>query len=272
MKDLYKSSLLIDEVESRKFRWHLSFSILLLFVLGSIINIPFSREVKRLSLETSQTYVHINTSIADDLLSIGISSLVLGSILTFIGLWVAARANLGAPLLLRLFSDKARQHKINWKAIFSSLLLSATVAVILLVLFEIQKEIYLVENKLTRPSKYFYSIVSVSAGISEEIMFRLALMSLIIAVIQFFNNAQLPSSKVIWSGIIISALFFGLFHLPLSKNFVDLTPFTIGVTMIGNLITGITFGWIFWKRGLLVVIISHITFDLVFHVLGTPYA
>ena len=72
-------------------------------------------------------------------------------------------------------------------------------------------------------------------------------------------------------GNIIAAIFFGLIHLPLSKNFVHLTPFTIGVTMIGNLITGTTFGWIFWKRGLLVAIVSHVVFDIVFHVIGSPY-
>jgi membrane protease YdiL (CAAX protease family) len=97
-------------------------------------------------------------------------------------------------------------------------------------------------------------------------------MSLIIAVIQFLNKVDYPSRKTIWTGIIISAIFFGLIHLPLSKNFVELTPFTIGVTMFGNLITGTTFGWIFWKRGLLIAILSHITFDLVFHVIGSPYA
>ena len=30
--------------------------------------------------------------------------------------------------------------------------------------------------------------------------------------------------------------------------------------------------WIFWKRGLLIVILSHILQDLVFHVIGTPYS
>ncbi|PLX00106.1 MAG: hypothetical protein C0591_01775 [Marinilabiliales bacterium] len=66
-------------------------------------------------------------------------------------------------------------------------------------------------------------------------------------------------------------LFFGLIHLPLSKFFVELTLFTIGVTMIGNLITGSTFGWIFWKRGLLLAIALHIAFDIVFHIIGSPF-
>jgi membrane protease YdiL (CAAX protease family) len=144
-------------------------------------------------------------------------------------------------------------------------------ALFLLGLFEVQKEFYPVSNKLSRPSKPFYALVSFSAGICEEIIFRLGLMSLIITVIQFLKQEENPSNKVIWTGIILSALFFGLVHLPLSNNFVELTPFTISVTIIGNLMTGSTFGWIFWKRGLLIAIVSHIAFDLVFHVFGTPF-
>ena len=34
--------------------------------------------------------------------------------------------------------------------------------------------------------------------------------------------------------------------------------------MIGNLITGSTFGWIFWKRGLLIAINAHTAFNLAF--------
>ncbi|MDX1768049.1 MAG: CPBP family intramembrane glutamic endopeptidase [Arenibacter troitsensis] len=149
--------------------------------------------------------------------------------------------------------------------------MATIVALLLLVAFEVQKEFYPVSHKLARPSKPFYALVSFSAGISEEIIFRLGLMSLIITVIQFLKKAENPSNKMIWTGIIISAIVFGLAHLPLSKNFVEPTPFSIGITVIGNLITGSTFGWIFWKRGLLIAILSHITFDLVFHVIGTPF-
>ena len=245
--------------------------MLVLFIFGSLINIPFSREVKRLNIAAGRTDINLNTSIFNDLVTIGISSLILGAILVFVGLWVSSSSNLGAPVLARIFSRKPVNKLINWNSILSSILLATLVALFLLGLFELQSELYPISGKISRPSKPFYAIVSLSAGISEEIMFRLGLMSLIITVIQFLKKAENPSNKIVWTGIIISALFFGVIHLPLSKNFVELTPFTIGVTMIGNLITGSTFGWIFWKRGLLIAIIAHITFDLVFHVIGTPY-
>jgi membrane protease YdiL (CAAX protease family) len=60
-------------------------------------------------------------------------------------------------------------------------------------------------------------------------------------------------------------------HFPITSNFFELTPITIGAAIIGNFMTGITFGCIFWKRGLLVATVSHIAFDITFHVIGSPF-
>lgn len=271
MKNLFASSILHDKAEKKKYRWQIAISVLALFVLGSILNIPFSREVKRLNIEAGNIAVKLNESVLGDTVKVVISSLILGAIIVFIGLWISSRANLGAPLIARIFSKKPISPVISSKAVWSSILLAIVVALLLLGLFELQKGFYPVQERLSRPSKPFYALVSLSAGITEEIMFRLGLMSFIIALIQFSKKLEKPSNNIVWTGIVISALFFGLMHLPLSKNFVELTPFTIGVTMVGNLITGSTFGWIFWKRGLLIAMASHIAFDLVFHVVGSPF-
>jgi membrane protease YdiL (CAAX protease family) len=44
------------------------------------------------------------------------------------------------------------------------------------------------------------------------------------------------------------------------------------IAVIGNLITGSVFGWVFRRRGLLIAIMSHISFDLIFQAIGTPYS
>ena len=271
MKEAFTSSILRDIKEAKRYRWQVSLAVLILFIFGALINIPFSREVKKLNIEAGKTGIKLNESIYADISTVGISSLILGVLVVFIGLWFSARAHMGAPLIARAFSKKPFDEIISRDAILSSFLFVVLVSLVLLGLFEIQKELYPVTHKLSRPSKPFYALVSFSAGITEEIIFRLGLMSLILTVAIFLKKEEEPSNKIVWISILISAVFFGLIHLPLSKNFVELTPFTIGVTMIGNLITGSVFGWIFWKKGLLVAILSHSISDLVFHVIGTPY-
>ncbi|MRI02245.1 CPBP family intramembrane metalloprotease [Kriegella sp. EG-1] len=271
MRNDFITALKQNKIEKKEYRWNIAVTVLTLFLIGSILNIPFSREVKRLNIEAGLNNVRLNESIFEDFFAVGISSLIIGVIIIFVGLWVSERANLGAPLIASIFSKQSFKELIDIKAVLSSIILAILTALLLLGLFELQKEFYPVASKMARPTKDFYALVSFSAGITEEIIFRLGLMSLIITANQFFRKKENPSSKIIWSGIFISALFFGLVHLPLSKNFVELTSFSVGVTMFGNLITGSVFGWIFWKQGLLVAIISHIVFDLVFHVIGSPF-
>ena len=105
--------------------------MLLLFIFGSLINIPFSREVKRLNIEAGRTDVNLNVSIFDDLTTIGISSLILGVILVFIGLWISSKANLGAPLIARFFSKEPTNKLISLKAILTSVLIATIVALFL---------------------------------------------------------------------------------------------------------------------------------------------
>jgi len=81
-----------------------------MFILSFLINIPFSREVKRLNIEAGRTNINLSSSIFDDLTTIGISSLIIGVTLVIIGLWVSSRAILGAPLLARFFSKKSIAH------------------------------------------------------------------------------------------------------------------------------------------------------------------
>jgi hypothetical protein len=88
------------------------------------MNIPFSREVKRLKLEAGIATVNLNESIFDALYTIGIGSLILGIIITFIGLWISSRANLGAPLLAGYFSKERIDKTSIWNTLFSSIFYS----------------------------------------------------------------------------------------------------------------------------------------------------
>lgn len=257
---------------NRRSRIQTATVVVILFIIGTLLNIPFSRELKRLKIEAGDTSVALSDSIATDLVQTSIYGLVLGVVVVFIGLWLAKSAQLGAPVIENIFSDTT---DIKYQDFFKKLLfpigLSVVLALVLLMAHKVTRAYFPVEIIIERPSKPFYAIVSFSAGITEEIMFRFGLMSLVVALIQLFRKAKTPSISVVWTGIIVSAVFFGLIHLPLSKSFSGLSLVTVSSTMIGNLITGSFFGWVYWKRGLLAAIIVHVVWDLVFHVVGSPY-
>jgi len=246
--------------------------IVALFIIGTLLNIPFSRELKRLKIEAGDTGVKLLDSIFEEIIQTSIYGLILGIILVFVGLWLSRKAKLGAPVIESFFSNREKtKHPFFTKKLLHAIGLSVVLALVILLIHKLVRAYYPVISIMERPSKPYYAIVSFSAGITEEIMFRLGLMSLIIAVIQIFKKEAKPSQNMVLVGIIITAIFFGLIHLPLSKNFSNLTLVTVSATMIGNLITGSFFGWVYWKRGLLAAIIVHIIWDLVFHVVGSPY-
>ena len=246
--------------------------IVVLFIAGTLLNIPFSRELRRLKIEAGKANVKLSDSISTDIIQTGIYGLILGVILVLVGLWLSKKAQLGAPIIESFFlKNENIKHPLFTKKLLYSIGISVILALVILILHKLVRAYYPVTSIIERPSKLFYAIVSFSAGITEEIMFRLGLMSLIIAIIQFFKKDSKPSTSVVWVGIIVTAICFGLMHLPLSKNFSNFTFVTVSATIIGNLITGTFFGWVYWKLGLLGAIITHIIWDLVFHVIGSPY-
>ncbi len=269
MKDIF-SDIKNNSDLAKTYRLKVSMFVAVLFVVGALLNIPFSRALKELKIESGDSSI-VQNSVLTDVMQVALSSLVLGSILTFIGIWLSIKTRLGAPLITSMFSKFKLNATELWKSIGWSMGYATITAVMLLGVFHIQKIYYPVEGILDRPDKFYYFFVSFSAGITEEIIFRLCLLSIIVAVFQWISKSEQPTNPIMWSGILITGIFFGLIHLPLSQNFNELTLFTVGMTMIGNLITGTLYGWIYWKRGLLIAIIAHVTFDLVFHVIGSPY-
>ena len=267
MGNFFKPSILKNKEEKKKHRRQVAASIFILYLICSIANVPFSREIRRLGLESGEL---LSEPIFDYAFTIGIGAST-GAIIIFIGLWVSASSNLGAPVFTGLFSKQPISELINWRSFLSSVALAVLAAIILLGLFELLNYVHPVAAIQERPSKLYYLLVSFVMGVNEEIIYRLGLMSLIVTVLQYFKKIEEPNNNMVWTGIIITALLFGMMHFPITSNFFELTPFTISVTIIGNLITGSIFGWIFWKRGLLVAIVAHIAFDITFHVIGSPF-
>ena len=98
-------------------------------------------------------------------------------------------------------------------------------------------------------------------GITEEILMRWGLMSLLVWIAWkgLKQGVTLPSQGIYQGAIVLAALVFGLLHLPATAAIVPLTPVVIIRALLLNGIAGIAFGWLFWQSSLEAAMLAHIS-------------
>lgn len=272
MNHLFPSAIVRNTAVQRDYRLKTFWYLLFLFVLASIAILPHSRAIKTLAYEAGETDKVMNIPILESIAWTSGTALFMGALFIWIGLWLSVRANLGAPILSQIISGQSISGLISRKVVLTSILVGVVVCLILLGFIYIQKAFFPIDApKFKHPSALPSLLASFSAGVTEEIVFRLGIMSLFVTILQYFSKIKIPSNRIIWISNIAVGIIFGIIHLPMSNNYWELTPIVIGFTIFGNVITGTTFGWIFWRYGLLMAILAHFCFDVVFHVIVAPY-
>lgn len=107
-------------------------------------------------------------------------------------------------------------------------------------------------------------------GITEELLLRWGIMSLLVwlgwRVMQRGQGSPRPA--LVWTGIILAALLFGIGHLPALAGMVTLTPLLIIRTVLLNALGGLLFGWLFWRRSLEVAMVAHAAVHVGFFILN----
>ncbi len=80
------------------------------------------------------------------------------------------------------------------------------------------------------------------------------------------------TDAVMWAAIFLSALIFGILHIP---GYVTagcrLSTIFLSATIFFNLWGGIVFGWLFWNYGLLSAMLCHTLFHVVWYPFGLYY-
>ncbi|HQB51159.1 MAG TPA: CPBP family intramembrane metalloprotease, partial [bacterium] len=112
-------------------------------------------------------------------------------------------------------------------------------------------------------------LASFYGGVSEEILLRLFLMTVFVWLgwkIKKASNNR-PTNATVWLAIILSAIIFGLGHLPITGEITAITPVVILRAIVLNGVGGVIFGWLYWKKGLEAAMISHFSADICLHVI-----
>ncbi len=110
--------------------------------------------------------------------------------------------------------------------------------------------------QLTLVARFLYG------GITEEILLRYGLMTLLVWIIAKVLKGTKPA--VYWVGIVLAAVLFAIGHFPAVYGAIE-NPGTILLTyvIIGNTVGGLIFGWLYWKKGLESAFIAHIFIHVV---------
>lgn len=125
---------------------------------------------------------------------------------------------------------------------------------------------HLPQIALRNPAWWKGLLASASAGINEEIWFRLGVMTALVALgTAFLGRAP---AWLFWTASAIAALLFGAVHLPQAAAIASLTPAVVGFTLLGNGIAGVVFGRLYWKHGLVSAMAAHFATDIVLHVIA----
>jgi hypothetical protein len=113
-------------------------------------------------------------------------------------------------------------------------------------------------------------LTSFSAGVTEETAYRLFVLSLLALLGSriFRSQTGRPAPKFLWAASTLSAILFGLAHLPLARQ-LGIPIDSIGVIriIIHNGVPGVVYGWLFWTFSMESAMLAHASADVVLKVL-----
>lgn len=192
------------------------------------------------------------------------------------GLLVARRIGLGAPYLESWLDGAPRPAEP-----FSSILRPALfwAAVTALVAFAVDA-IFRYGLGVDFPAPEIHARIDVAwwrsglasfwAPFAEEIFDRLFLLSLVAWLgMKLFrvSGEGRGRTAALWVANLATALFFGWYHIDNEKLFAAVVPGIVALrTVLIILPVGIAFGWLYVRRGLEAVILSHFIIDIIVHV------
>ena len=117
-------------------------------------------------------------------------------------------------------------------------------------------------SRAATPERWQGLLASFYGAIDEELLTRLFLVS----GFAWLLSRVLRRSTALWVAIAVSAVLFGLGHLPAAAALLPFTPALLMREVILNGIPGAVFGWLYWRRGLEAAMVAHFSADLVLHV------
>jgi hypothetical protein len=254
-----------------RFPWRVLWFLLIASIFSAAAGIPFLLEVFRPLIQASPP-IPIPLPL---LVLIGVAqNVLLFGVVIGVGLLLSKKVGLGAPLLESwLYHEEARVRAAD--SFKAGALVGITVGVILTVII-LSVAPHMPGLPFVRAAQvpiWKRVLICFYGGLDEEILTRLFLLTLFawLGLRIFQKQKARLSSATFWIANITVAILFGLGHLPAASRVMQITPEVIAVALALNGIAAISFGYLYWKRGLESAIIAHFCADLVLYVVGVMF-
>ncbi len=120
---------------------------------------------------------------------------------------------------------------------------------------------------MSNPTPLEWLFRSLGAALSEEIFFRLGLMTILVWIIRSFTRNPIFDKSSLWIGNLLAALVFAGAHLPPVLS-VDVPNWNLVILIVVfNTLGGVVLGWLYARFCLLAAIFAHFLADFVQHVI-----
>jgi Type II CAAX prenyl endopeptidase Rce1-like len=198
-----------------------------------------------------------------------IQPLVLVLVSVALGCWATPKLGLDAPIIRGILEKTPIISSIRYSA-FSVILAGMAVAGVLVTYDLLTTAAFsnaadpmaatLVNFQVPLATKLLYG------GIGEELLARWGLMS---AFALIALKLGLQRAQSLWVGNGIAALLFGLGHIPFLYMLIP-SPhlWLVATVIVGNILPGLIFGWLFSRKGIEAAMVAHALGHLFFTLLA----
>ncbi len=192
---------------------------------------------------------------------------VLLAVAAWLGALLAPAIGLHAPVVESVVSGQRALPKLRAQ------LLPALITGSLIGVFLFLVNTYGPNAWVSVQSQYYPSLLTrlLAGGLMEEVLLRWGVMTTLAWVLWrvFQRQDSVPRAALMWAAIVISALLFGLGHLPAVAKIVGGLTVNLAIFIVtANMIAGVMFGWLYWRFGLECAMIAHAMAHLINYFAG----
>ncbi len=252
-------------------------ALLGLGLCGAVLILPYIAALTPRVFETAASRTHL--AVWQVLALSVVQSAVLLAVAVVSGLWTARKLGLGTPLLSACFSgppalDAARRTLLVAVAVgaITALVVLAMDGFVFAAFPSVAAFISKAQGGAGRPTAWQGFLASFYGAFDEEILMRLGLLSVLALAFRTLtrlggaNRQKRLPSATFWAANIVTAVLFGLGHLPATAAIAPLTVALVIRAIVLNGTAGVVFGVLYRRYGLEWAMASHFAADLVLHV------